>query len=88
MLSMMKCEARSGLAGAVGRCLLTGYDLVSSSLANRKLSHVPPAGAAADAFGDPRLADLSGGSAHAALRQALQQPFVGKGIAGFASRRG
>ena len=64
-----------------GDVYLTGYDLVSSSLANRKLSHVPPADVMADP--DSAIRDwliYQEGSAHAALRQALQQPFVGKGM--------
>ncbi|RUY77208.1 hypothetical protein EN962_17075, partial [Mesorhizobium sp. M7A.F.Ca.CA.001.09.2.1] len=64
-----------------GDVYLTGYDLVSGSLANRKLSHVPPADVMADS--DSAIRDwliYQEGSAHAALRQALQQPFVGKGM--------
>lgn len=65
-----------------GDVYLTGYDLVSSSLANRKLSHVPPGGGTAEPSSAIRdWLIYQEGSAHAALRQALQQPFVGKGMA-------
>lgn len=65
-----------------GDVYLTGYDLVSSSLANRKLSHLPPDSAAAGPHSAIRdWLIYQEGSAHAALRQGLQQPFVGKGIA-------
>lgn len=65
-----------------GDVYVTRYDLVSNSLANRKLSHVPPGSEAAEP--DAAMRDwliYQEGSAHAALRQALQQPFVGEGIA-------
>ncbi|MBZ9743549.1 MULTISPECIES: cytochrome P450 [unclassified Mesorhizobium] len=65
-----------------GDVYVTGYDLVSNSLADRKLSHVPPGSEAAQP--DSAIRDwliYQEGSAHAALRQALQQPFVGKGMA-------
>lgn len=64
-----------------GDVYLTGYDLISSSLANRKLSHVPPARAAVPHSAIRDWLIYQEGSAHAALRQALQQPFVGKGMA-------
>ncbi|TPI33073.1 cytochrome P450 [Mesorhizobium sp. B2-1-8] len=65
-----------------GDVYVTGYDLVSSSLANRSLSHVPPGSEAAGPNSATRdWLIYQEGRAHAALRQSLQQPFVGKGMA-------
>ncbi|TPM28275.1 cytochrome P450 [Mesorhizobium sp. B2-3-4] len=65
-----------------GDVYVTGYDLVSGSLGDRRLSHVPPG---SDASGPgSAIRDwliYQEGAAHAALRQALRQPFVGKGMA-------
>jgi len=65
-----------------GDVYVSGYGLVSSSLVDRGLSHVPPGSEAAE----PRSAIrdwliYQEGSAHAALRQAFQKPFVGTGMA-------
>ena len=65
-----------------GDVYVTGYDLVSSSLVNRKLSHLPPGGEVAEPHSAMRdWLMYQEGAAHSALRQALQQPFVGKGTA-------
>ena len=65
-----------------GDVYVTGYDLVSNALVNRKLSHVPPGSEAAEPHSAIRdWLIYQEGSAHAALRQALRQPFIGKGMA-------
>ncbi|WP_131803544.1 cytochrome P450 [Mesorhizobium sp. LCM 4577] len=65
-----------------GDVFVTRYDLVSACLVNRQLSHVPPNDR--NHASDQRSAInewlmYQEGHAHAAIRQALQQPFVGKG---------
>jgi cytochrome P450 len=69
-----------------GDVYITKYDLVSSCLVNRQLSHIPPGEADADtqrsAVNDWLM--YQEGRAHAAIRQALQQPFVGNGMAALA----
>jgi len=66
-----------------GDVYVTKYDLVSACLVNRQLSHLPPGEADADT-GRSAVNDwlmYQEGRAHAAIRQALQQPFVGNGTA-------
>ncbi|MET2825422.1 cytochrome P450 [Mesorhizobium shangrilense] len=65
-----------------GDVYVTRYDLVSNSLVNRKLSHVPPGSETAEPHSAMRdWLIYQEGSAHAALRKALQQPFVSNGMA-------
>lgn len=65
-----------------GDVYVTRYDLVSDCLADRRLSHVPPAGD--DSLADSALLDwliYREGSVHGAIRHALQQPFLDNGMA-------
>ena len=66
-----------------GDVYVTKYDLVSSCLVNRQFSHVPP-GEAKRTLGVRPINDwlmYQEGRAHGAIRQALQQPFIGNGTA-------
>src|SRR5207237_4609973 len=67
-----------------GDVYLTRYDLISECLANRRFSHAPPGGH--DTVVSSVLHDwliYREGSSHAAIRQALRQPFVGNGMSIF-----
>jgi cytochrome P450 len=65
-----------------GDVYVSRYDLVSTGLADRALSHVPPGdGAMLERTALHDWLMYQEGEAHAAIRQSLQQPFVGKGIA-------
>ena len=70
-----------------GDVYVTKYDLVSACFVNRQLSHVPPPGAA-DAGGQRSAINdwlmYQEGHAHTMIRQALQRPFVGKGVSALA----
>ncbi|RJT28746.1 cytochrome P450 [Mesorhizobium waimense] len=66
-----------------GDIYVSRYDLVAASLADRRLSHLPPADANAVAP-DSALRNwliYQEGHTHAAIRAALQKPFAGRGLA-------
>ncbi|WP_181170148.1 cytochrome P450 [Mesorhizobium sp. B2-4-16] len=67
-----------------GDVFVTKYDLVSACLVNRQLSHMPPGDRSDASSQRPAINEwlmYQEGHAHTAIRQALQQPFVGKGTA-------